>query len=240
MSGSFGADQRPAPHRASPNAAPPTAARPTWRETRALMRSDFERVLGLVGNPRSRVHRLFWFIQPNSLAMWLYRLSYHCRAHDWRALAMLIYTVKVYLTRIDIPPTTVIGPHCLLGHFPISLNGRIGARFTFYGDGGIGGGFGEEDIGGGPGLPVIGDDVVMAVRAMVLGPVRVGDGARLGPSCTVLRDVPDGAVVAAPLSRISGGRVRRHAVAGDAASDLSAEADEGLSVADGPASAGRL
>lgn len=177
---------------------------PAWRETRALMRSDFERVLAAVGHPRSRVQQWFWFIQPNSLALWLYRVSHHCHVHGWRRLAMLIYTFKVYLTRIEIPPATVIGSHCFLGHFPIALNGRIGDRFTFYGNGGLGGGFDEKDIGGGPGLPVIGDDVVMAVRALVLGPVRVGHGARLGPSCTVLRDVPDGAVVVAPSSRIVG------------------------------------
>lgn len=180
----------------------------TWRQTRALMRSDFERVAAAVGNPRSPVLRLFWFLQPNSLGMWLYRLSHHLHATGWRRLAMVVYTVNVYLTRIEIPPATVIGSHCLIGHFPIVLNGRIGDRFTLYGNGGTGGGFGEEDIGGGPGLPVIGDDVVMGVRSMVLGPVRVGHGARLGPGCTVLRDVPDGAVVAAPLSRISGGAPR--------------------------------
>lgn len=177
----------------------------SWRETRALMRSDFERVLGLVGMPRSPLMRLFWFIQPNCVAMHLYRLSHHLHVNGWRKLAMVIYTVKVYLTRVEIPPSTVIGPHCLIGHFPIVLNGRIGARFTLYGNGGTGGGFGDEDIGGGPGLPVIGDDVVMAVRSMVLGPVRVGHGARLGPGCTVLRDVPDGGTVAAPPSRISRG-----------------------------------
>ena len=107
----------------------------------------------------------------------------------------------------EIPPSTEIGSHCLLGHAPISLNGRIGARFTFYGNGGIGGGFGEEDIGGGPGLPVIGDDVVMAVRSMVLGPVHIGNGAKLGPSCTVMRDMPPGSVAAAPPTRITGGTV---------------------------------
>lgn len=179
-----------------------------WAQTRALMRSDFDRALALVGHPRSVVMRAFWFIQPNCLAMWLYRLSRHLHVNGWRRLAMVVFTIKNYTTRIEIPPSTEIGPQCLLGHAPISLNGRIGARFTFYGNGGIGGGFGEEDIGGGPGLPVIGDDVVMAVRAMVLGPVHIGDGARLGPSCTVMRDMPPGSVAAAPPARISGGVTR--------------------------------
>lgn len=187
---------------------PAPSTPPSWRQTRALMRSDFERVITLVGNPRSSVMRLFWLLQPNSLAMWLYRLSHHLHANGWRKLAMVIYTFKVYLTRIEIPPATVIGSHCLIGHFPIVLNGRIGDRFTLFGHGGTGGGLGDEDIGGGPGLPVVGDDVVMAIRSTVLGPVRVGHGAKLGPGCMVLRDVPDGAVVVAAPSRISAGAPR--------------------------------
>jgi serine O-acetyltransferase len=176
-----------------------------WAETRALMRSDFERALILVGNPRSIVMRAFWFVQPNCLAMWLYRLSRHLHVNGWRRLALVVFTLKNYLTRIEIPPSTEIGPACLLGHPPIALNGRIGARFTFYGNGGTGGGLGHEDVGGGPGLPVIGDDVVMAVRALVLGPVRIGDGAKLGPSCTVMRDMPPGSVAVAPPTRITAG-----------------------------------
>lgn len=176
-----------------------------WVQTRALMRSDFERALTLVGNPRSGLMRPLWLIQPNCLALWLYRLSRHLYVNDWRRLAMAVFTIKNYLTNIEIPPSTEIGPACLLGHPPIALSGRIGARFTCYGFGGTGAGFGHEDVGGGPGLPVIGDDVVMAIRAMVLGPVRIGDGARLGPSCTVMHDMPPGAVAVAPSAHITSG-----------------------------------
>lgn len=73
------------------------------------------------------------------------------------------------------------------------------------GDGGIGGGFDSNDIGGGPGLPVVGDDVMMAFRSMVLGPVRIGNGTRIGPSAQVMRNVPANSVVAAPLSRFTAG-----------------------------------
>ena len=178
---------------------------PRWAHTRALIRSDMDRALEMVGNPQSRVQRIFWYLQPTALSLVLYRIYHHLYRHGWRSLALLLYTMNVYLTRIEIPPRTVIGEACLLGHFPVVLNGRIGKRFTFFGDGGTGGGLGSDDIGGGPGLPVIGDDVVMAVRALVLGPVHIGDGARLGPSCTVMRDVPAGAVVVGPPSRVSGG-----------------------------------
>jgi len=177
----------------------------SWARTRALMRSDFARILDHVDVADSLPRRFVWFVQPHSLGLCLYRLAHYLYRRGWRASARLVATFNIYLTRVEIPPTTVIGESCLLGHCPIVLCGRIGDRFTLWGDGGIGGGFGSEDVGGGPGLPRLGDDVVMSVSSRVLGPVRVGHGARIGPGAMVLRDVPAGAVVSAPLSRTLGG-----------------------------------
>lgn len=182
-------------------------AEPDWARTRALIASDFRRLLEALGNPPSRLKRVFWFLLPNFQALFLYRLYRWLYVCGWRNLAWLVYLVNFYLTRVEIPPTTVIGTGCLLGHpTGVILCGRIGERFTLYGDGGIGGGLGDGDVGGGDGLPWVGDDVVFAYRAMVLGPVRIGDGARLGPACTVTRDVPAGGVVVGPLSRITRGQ----------------------------------
>jgi serine acetyltransferase len=47
-----------------------------------------------------------------------------------------------------------------------------------------------------PGVPVLGDDVVVGAGAAILGSVVVGDGARIGANAVVLEDVPAGAVVA--------------------------------------------
>src|SRR5262249_657880 len=41
--------------------------------------------------------------------------------------------------------------------------------------------------------PEIGDDVFIGAGAKVLGPVRVGAGAKVGANAVVLHDVPDGA-----------------------------------------------
>jgi serine O-acetyltransferase len=43
------------------------------------------------------------------------------------------------------------------------------------------------------GYPVIGDDVTLGVGARILGPVHVGNGARVGAGAVVLDDVPPGA-----------------------------------------------
>lgn len=53
----------------------------------------------------------------------------------------------------------------------------------------------DGDIGGGPGLPVLGDGVVLEAGAIVLGSVRIGESARLGPRTITLKDVPLGVEV---------------------------------------------
>ena len=169
------------------------------------MRTDFARLVQLMGMPPTLGRRIFWFLQPGYQAVFWYRIYRYAYLRGWRTAANLMFLATQYLTRIEIPPATAIGGGCLLAHSSIVLCGRIGKNFTLYGHGGIGGGFGSDDIGGGPGLPVIGDDVSMSIRAIVLGPVRVGDRAHLGPACLVMRDVPAGAIVAAPLSRITRG-----------------------------------
>lgn len=174
----------------------------TWAQTRGLMRRDFERYLPLMGARASLGKRIFWFLLPAPLSLFVYRIYRHLYLRGWRNLAQFMFLVSRYITGMDIPPSTSIGGGCLLGHGSIVLCGRIGDNFTMMGHGGVGGGFDGNDIGGGPGLPVVGNDVVMAIQASVLGAVRIGDGARLGPACTVMRDVPPGAVVAAAPSRV--------------------------------------
>jgi serine O-acetyltransferase len=53
--------------------------------------------------------------------------------------------------------------------------------------------------------PSIGDDVFIGVGAVILGEVRIGNGARIGANAVVVRDVPDGVtavgVPARPLTK---------------------------------------
>jgi serine acetyltransferase len=52
-----------------------------------------------------------------------------------------------------------------------------------------------------PGAPIIGDGLGMRPNAVVVGPIRIGDGAMIGANCVVSADVQSGArVVPAPAS----------------------------------------
>ena len=148
---------------------PPPDAPPTWARTRALIRSDHARICRHNEPDASLANRVYYFLLPGMQALFWYRLARHAYLHGWTRLARLVSLFAMYLTRAEISPTASIGPSALIAHATgVSLVGRIGARFTVQGAGACGGGFGVEDIGGGPGYPVIGDDVVLAYGAAVL------------------------------------------------------------------------
>jgi serine O-acetyltransferase len=52
------------------------------------------------------------------------------------------------------------------------------------------------------GVPVIGNHVFIATGAKILGPVKVGDGAHIGPNSVVLSDVPAGATAMGVPARV--------------------------------------
>ena len=191
--------------RSLPLPAPPPAAGDavSWAQTRRLIASDIDRLAEHLQQPNSLTHRIYFFMLPGLQVLFWHRLSRFLLLKGWRRSARFLSLFAIYLTRAELPPTTSIGPSALIAHATgVYLFGRMGARLTVQGAGGCGGGFGIVDIGGGPGYPVLGDDVVLAFGAKVLGPVRIGDGVRVGPDALVTDDVPAHALVMWPKPRI--------------------------------------
>lgn len=50
--------------------------------------------------------------------------------------------------------------------------------------------------------PIIGNDVDIGANVVMLGPIRIGDGARIGAGSVVVKDVPAGCTVAGNPARI--------------------------------------
>ena len=109
--------------------------------------------------------------------------------------------------RIEIPFRTEVGPGLLISHqiggvivHPDAVLGR-GVTLT---PGVIIGNNGEKHS-----APIIGDGVVIAVGAKVLGRLSVGAGSQIGANSVVTKDVPPGVVAAGAPARVLEGRAPR-------------------------------
>ncbi|WP_244492182.1 serine acetyltransferase [Methylobacterium sp. Leaf361] len=125
-------------------------------------------------------------------AVWLYRLSRYAHERGWRMAAWLLWLVNGWWTGADIPPSSRIAGGLFLPQpYGTVIAGAVGRDAAFGIQASIGGLLKEpdQDIGGGPGLPVLGDDVVLEAGAIVLGAVPIGDRARIGPRTTILKPV---------------------------------------------------
>ena len=126
------------------------------------------------------------------MALTLYRFSHYFYVKRLRFLAWLLWLFNQYLTGVDITPSTEIGKSCYIGH-PVGtiISGKLGKNVMMFGGPCIGGGMGRGDVGAGEGLPVIGDNVVVALRAMIFGPIRIGNNVTIGAGAIVIKDVKD-------------------------------------------------
>jgi serine O-acetyltransferase len=107
-----------------------------------------------------------------------------------RAIAYLTRAV----TGVEIHPAAVIGSEFFIDHgagVVIGETTRIGDRVTLY-QGVTLGGTGFQR---GKRHPTLGDNVTVGSGAKLLGPIDVGDGAKVGANTVVVEDVPPGATV---------------------------------------------
>lgn len=173
----------------------------TWRGAGALIASDLRRLAQHLGGG-GLGHRVYWALLPTFQALAWYRVARCLYLKGWRLPARLMFLLSLYLFRSELPPTASIGGACLIAHVGASFYGTAGARLTLMGTCGVGPWGDKRDVGAGVGYPLLGDDVVLGQLCAVLGPVRIGDGAHIGPGTIVMRDVPAQAVVMSPRPRI--------------------------------------
>jgi serine O-acetyltransferase len=131
--------------------------------------------------------------RPGFVAVLLYRIARHLHVNGRRLSARLLWLVNIWLTGADLDSGSSIGAG-LVVPYPrtVTIYGTVGRNCTFLGQSGIGGTLRERR-----GLPVLGNDVLVQPGAIIIGPVAIGSGARIGPRCIVNKDVPEDGEVAA-------------------------------------------
>ncbi len=175
-----------------------------FREFRSLISSDIERFAEHLEMRLTLTKKISVFFMPSLQAIFIYRLSRYVYLKGWKKTARLLYTANLVIWGADISYATQIGRALYMPHtVGVSIFGVLGDRCTCYAQVGIGGGSGDErDIGAGNGLPVIGDNVLIGARAMVIGPIRIGEGSMIGANAVVTFDVPPSSTVVSKSATI--------------------------------------
>ena len=134
-------------------------------------------------------------------AIWFHRISHALYKRGWVLIPRMISNFARFLTGIEIHPGATIGEGLFIDHgtgIVIGETAEIGNNVTLY-QGVTLGGTGKEK---GKRHPTIGNNVVVASGAKVLGSFTVGDHAKIGAGSVVLKPVPAYATVVGIPGRI--------------------------------------
>lgn len=134
-------------------------------------------------------------------ALLLHRLSHALYCKKLALIPRLISQFNRFLTGIEIHPGARIGRGFFVDHgmgVVIGETAEIGDNVTIY-QGVTLGGTGKEK---GKRHPTIKDNVLIGAGAKVLGPIIIGEGARIGAGSVVLKPVPSSATVVGIPGRV--------------------------------------
>jgi len=135
----------------------------------------------------------FWAMFNHKIANRLYR---------WRLyfLSRAVSQLSRFFTGIEIHPGAKIGNGVFIDHgagVVIGETCEIGDNVTMY-QGVTLGGTGKDT---GKRHPTICNNVIIGAEALLLGPITVGEGAKIGAGAIVIKDVPPGSTIVGEPAR---------------------------------------
>ncbi len=157
-------------------------------------------------DPAARSRLEIFLLYPGVHALIFHRVSHWLWRHHLRFLARLNSQIARHCTGIEIHPGATIGRRLVMDHgmgVVIGETAEIGDDCLIY-HGVTLGGTGKET---GKRHPTIGNNVMIACGAKVLGPFAVGDNARIASNAVVLSEVPEDATavgIPAQIVKIAG------------------------------------
>ena len=134
------------------------------------------------------------------LAQVFYRVKTRLQVHGVPVLPSLAHRAAMVLAQVSIGDPVVIEPGLYFLHGQVVIDGLTeigrGARIAPF----VTIGLREKQFQG----PSIGSGVSIGTGAKILGPVHVGDRARIGANAVVVADVPAGATAVGIPARVHG------------------------------------
>jgi serine O-acetyltransferase len=134
-------------------------------------------------------------------AIWFHRVSHRLWRAKWRTLARCVSQFARWLTGIEIHPGATIGRRLFIDHgsgVVVGETAEIGDDCTLF-QGVTLGGTGKEK---GKRHPTLGNNVLVASGAKILGSFTIGDNSKIGAGSVVLREVPPNATVVGIPGRV--------------------------------------
>jgi len=138
---------------------------------------------------------------PGLHAIWMHRIAHFLWGKKWVFCARLLSHVSRFLTGIEIHPGAKIGRRFFIDHgsgVVIGETSEIGDEVHLY----------QGVVLGGVTLrkkkrhPTVGNHVMIGAGTIVLGPISIGDGARIGAASLVIHDVPAEAIAVGVPARL--------------------------------------
>ena len=145
---------------------------------------------------------------PSFHALVFHRLAHGAWRRGWHLSARVLSNLARFLTGIEIHPAARIGRGLFIDHglgVVIGETAEIGDDVTLYHDVTLGGVLPSVNSAAQVGVkrhPTLGNGVIVGSGAQILGPITVGEGARVGANAVVTKDVPVGVTVVGNPARI--------------------------------------
>ena len=169
-------------------AATPERPLSLWRQVGEDIRCVFDR------DPAARTRFEIITTYPGVHAILLYRMANKLWRRGWRYLPRLISYIGRIWTSIDIHPGATIGRRFFIDHgtgVVIGETAEVGDDVTLYHGVTLGGVSWNK----GKRHPTLGNKVVVGAGAKILGPIEIGEQARVGANSVVITPVPAGKTV---------------------------------------------
>jgi len=161
-------------------------------------------------DPAAKSALIILIAYPGVKALFFHRIANFFWKAKFHLLGRIISQLSRFLTGIEIHPAANIGKNFFIDHgmgVVVGETSDIGDNVTLYHSvtlGGISPSIKSEEQRGTKRHPTLKNNVVVGSGAQVLGPVIVGENARIGANAVVTKDVPEnGIMVGVPAKNIN-------------------------------------
>ena len=152
-------------------------------------------------DPAARSALEIFFLYNGLHAILYYRMAHWLYLHRCRFLARWISQHAKWTTGVEIHPAATIGRRLVIDHgtgIVVGATAEIGDDCLLYQCVTLGG----TGISAGKRHPTLGNNVMVGSGAKILGPIQIGDNARVAANAVVLRDVPSNSTVVGVPGRV--------------------------------------